>query len=322
MKAAIRRKYGPPEILELQEIPEPTPKKGEVLVAVEAVSLNASDWECLTGVPAYGRLWGPIRPIHRILGSDVAGRVVAVGEGVERFVPGDEVFGDLMGRFGGFAEYVCAPERMLLPKPRELTFAQAASLLQSGAIALQGLRYQRPTVAGDRVLINGAGGGAGVLTVQLAKLRGAQVTGVDRAEKLELIHSLGADQVIDFEQQDFTEMDSRYDLILDIAAHHSIFSLRRALRPKGRYAMAGGSMSCLFQALFLGLGISLTSSMKMGVLMLQPGHDDIAQLIELVGTGQVDVVIDRSYPLGRIQEALSYLGSGHARGKVVVVPTS
>ena len=229
MKAIVYTEYGPPDVLQLKEIEKPIPKDNEVLIKVHAVSVNASDWEFLTGTPAYVRMWGLFKPKYKVLGSDIAGRAEAVGNSVKKFRPGDEVFGDILGSFGGLAEYACAPEDSLMLKPASMTFEQASAMPQAGLVALQGLCDKGQIQSGQRVLVNGAGGGAGTFAVQLAKSLGAKVTGVDSARKLELMRSIGADYVIDYRQEDFTRNGQQYDLILDLVARRSVFDNKRAL---------------------------------------------------------------------------------------------
>jgi NADPH:quinone reductase-like Zn-dependent oxidoreductase len=241
MKAVVYTRYGPPDVLRLADVETPTPKDDEVLVKVSAVSLNASDWEVLRGKPLYSRLSGPFRPRKHVLGSDIAGRVEAVGSGVTLFEPGDRVFADILSRMGGFAEYVCASESALARIPDGMSDEVAACLPQAGAIALQGIREKGRVEPGLDVLINGAGGGSGMYAVQLAKLHGALVTAVDNGEKLEFMRSLGADHVIDYTREDFTRNGHRYDLILDVAAYRSAFAYQRSLKPGGRYLYVGGS---------------------------------------------------------------------------------
>lgn len=317
MRAIVYSEYGPPDVLSLREVEKPVPKADEVLIRVHAVSLNASDWEALTGKPLYARIYGLFKPKFSVLGSDIAGYVVAAGKDVTRFQIGDAVFGDVLGRFGGFAEYVCAPEDVLLPKPAGLTFEQAASLPQGAVIALQGLRDKGKVQPGQKVLINGAGGSAGSFALQLAGHFGAEVTGVDNAEKQESMRALGADHVIDYSRQDFTKNGQQYDLILDLAAYHSIFDCRQALAAGGTYLLVGGSMAQLLQVLFLGPLLSIGSGQKMGLLAIRPlkGLEDI---IALCDSGSLRPAIDRCYALHEVPEALRYFGDGHARGKVVV----
>jgi NADPH:quinone reductase-like Zn-dependent oxidoreductase len=257
MKAIVHTKYGPPEVLRLEEVAKPTPRDDEVLIKVRAASVNRSDWENLMGKPLYARVGGLRKPRRQILGSDIAGRVEAVGKNTRRFQPGDEVFGLLWGYKGGFAEYVCARESALAPKPASMTFEEAAAIPQAASpqaasIAVQGIRDKGRVQPGQKVLISGAGGGAGTFAVQLAKLYGAEVTGVDNTGKLDIMRSLGADHVVDYTREDFTKNGNQYDLILDVVAHRPVFAYKRALRPNGRYFVAGGSVATLLQALLLG----------------------------------------------------------------------
>jgi NADPH:quinone reductase-like Zn-dependent oxidoreductase len=318
MKAIVYTKYGPPEVLQLKEVAKPTPRDDEVLVKVQAVSVNRSDWEGLRGKPLYARIGGLLKPRHHILGSAIAGRVEMVGRNIRRFRPGDEVFGDILGRLGGFAEYVCAPENMLAPKPASMTFEEAAAIPQSAVIALQGIRDKGQIQPGQKVLINGAGGGAGAVAVQLAKLYGAEVTGVDNTGKLEFMRSLGADHVIDYTQEDFTKIGKQYDLILDIVAHRSVFAYKRALRSNGRYYLAGGSVATMLQILFLGPWISIIESKKIRILAVKPSLEDLVYVTELYEAGKVTPVIDKTYSLSDVPEAIGYVGDGHAQGKVVI----
>ncbi len=317
MKAIVCTKYGSPEVLQLKEVEKPAAKDNEVLIKVHAASLNAADFEYLRGV-FFVRLAAPIKPTFKIFGSDIAGRVEAVGRKVKQFQPGDEVFGDLsLCGFGAFAEYVCASENALALKSASMTFEEAAALPQAAVLALQGLRDKRPIQPGQKVLINGAGGGVGTFAVQIAKSFGAEVTGVDRAMKLDMLRSIGADQVIDYTQEDFTKNGQHYDRILDVAAHHPIFDCKRALSPKGIYLMVGGSTAAIFQGFLLAPLISMTGSKKMGILMHKP-NKDLAFIKELFEAGKVVPVIDRRYPLSEAAEAFQYLEEGHAKGKLVI----
>ena len=318
MKAIVYTEYGLPDVLQLKEVERPTPKDNEVLIKVHAVSVNASDWESLRGRPLYARLGGLRKPRKRILGSDIAGQVEAVGTNVKQFQLGDEVFGDILDYMGGFAEYVCAPENKLALKPASMTFEEAAAIPQAAVIALQGIRDKGQVQSGQRVLINGAGGGAGTFAVQLAKLYGAEVTGVDNTGKLDLMRSLGADHVIDYTQEDFTENGKQYDLILDVVAHRSVFAYKRALRPNGSYFFVGGSVATIFQVLLLGPWIRRTTGKKTRLLVVQSNLRDLVFMTELYEAGKVVPVIDRRYPLSEVPEALRYLGEGHAQGKVVI----
>jgi NADPH:quinone reductase-like Zn-dependent oxidoreductase len=318
MKAIVYTKYGPPDVLELKEVARPTPKDDEVLIKVRAVSVNRSDWEGLTGKPLYARIGGLLRPRQQRLGSDIAGRVEMAGRNIRRFQPGDEVFGDILPRMGGFAEYVCARESALALKPASMTFEEVAAIPQAAVIALQGIRDKGQVKPGQKVLINGAGGGAGTFAVQLAKLYGAEVTGVDNTGKLDFMHSLGADHVIDYTQEDFTKNGKQYDLILDIVAHRSVFAYKRALRSNGSYFLTGGSVATILQILLLGPWISIIESKKMRILAVRPNLKDMVYITELHEAGKVVPVIDRGYPLGEVPEALQYLGEGRVKGKVVI----
>lgn len=331
MKAIVCTKYGPPDVLQLKEVEKPTPKDNEALVKVHAASLNAADLETLRGVFVI-RIAAPLKPMYRILGSDIAGRVEAVGRNVKQFQPGDEIWGDLSAYgWGAFAEYVCVPENALRLKPASMTFEEAATYPQAAVLALQNLRCagsSSPSLIlsdegqiqpGQKVLINGAGGGVGTFAVQLAKYFGAEVTGVDSTRKLDMLHSIGADQVIDYTQEDFTKSGQRYDLILDVVVHRSIFDYKRALSPKGIFVFVGGSTAAIFQAFFLGPLISMRGSKKMGVVMWKPNKkEDLLFLKELFEAGKVVPVIDRRYSLSEVPEAFRYLGEGHAKGKVVI----
>ncbi len=318
MKAIVYTEYGPPDVLQLKEVERPTPKDNEVLIKVHVVSVNRSDWECLMGKPLYARLGGLRKPRKRILGSDIAGRVEAVGINVKQFRLGDEVFGDILDYMGGFAEYVCAPENKLALKPASMTFEEVAAIPQAAVIALQAIRDKGQVQPGQKVLINGAGGGAGTFAVQLAKLYGAEVTGVDNTGKLDFMRSLGADHVIDYTREDFTENGKLYDLILDVVAHRSVFAYKRALRPNGTYFFVGGSVATIFQILLLGPWIRRTAGKKIRLLVVQSNLNDLAFVTELCDAGKVVPVIDRRYPLSEVPEALRYLGEGHVRGKVVI----
>ena len=319
MKAVVYTRYGPPDVLRLTDVETPVPKDDEVLVKVHAVSLNASDWEVLRGKPLYSRIGGPFRPRHHILGSDIAGRVEAAGRQVTRFRPGQDVFADILSSMGGFAEYVCVPEAAVVPMPPGLTYEQAAALPQAGAIALQGIQDKGQVRPGHKVLINGAGGGSGMYAIQLAKLNGAEVTGVDNAEKLEFMRSLGADHVIDYTRDDFTRTGRTYDLIVDVAAHHPAFAYQRSLMRGGRYLYVGGSVPTLLQVLLIGPVIGRAEGKKIRLLAVRQGAQHLAPLVELCQAGKIAIVIDRRYRLHEVPEALRYLGEGHAKGKVVVI---
>jgi len=319
MKAVVYTRYGSPDVLRLTDVEMPTPKDDEVLVKVRAVSLNRSDWEVLRGKPLYSRIAGPFRPRHHILGSDIAGQVEAAGRNTTLFQPGDEVFADILDHMGGFAEHVCVPESALARIPDGMTYEEAAALPQAGAIALQGIRDKGHVQPGQKVLINGAGGGSGMYAVQLAKLHGAEVTGVDNAEKLEFMRSLGAEHVIDYTREDVTRNGRTYDLVLDLAAHRSAFAYKRALAPGGRYLYVGGSVATLLQVLLIGPLTGRATGKKIRLLAVRLGAQHLAPIVELYQAGRIAILIDRRYRLSEVPEALRYLGEGHAKGKVVVI---
>ena len=320
MKAIVYHTYGSPDVLKLQEVQKPVPQDDEVLVKVHAASVNAGDWHLLRGVPFLVRLVsGVLKPKNTILGADIAGRVEAVGRNVTQFQPDDEVFGDLSGcGFGGFAEYVCARENALALKPANLSFEEAAAVPSAGVTALQGLREKGQIQPGQKVLINGASGGVGTFAVQIAKSFGAEVTGVCSTRNVDMVRSIGADQVIDYTQEDFTKNEQRYDLIFAANGYHPISAYKRALSPKGMYVMTGGSGAQMFQAMLLGPWISMTGSKKMGNLLKKSNQKDLALIKELLEASKVVPVIDRRYPLREVAEALRYVEAGHAQGKVVI----
>jgi NADPH:quinone reductase-like Zn-dependent oxidoreductase len=318
MRAAVYDRYGPPEVLRVEDVPVPSPAPGQVLVRVAATSVNLSDWESLRGSPLYARLGGLRRPVCRTLGSDIAGWVEAVGAGVTRFRPGDHAYADNLTRKGGFAEYAVVGESALAHKPEALTFAEASTIPQAGAIALQGVDG---VVAGQRVLVNGAGGGSGSFAIQLAKRLGAHVTGVDNATKLAFMRSLGADEVIDYRSEDFTRGLPPFDLILDLVAHRSVFAYRRALAPGGRYRCVGGSARALLRVVTIGQVAGRATGRRMGVLAVREGPEHFEPLAELCVAGEVGIHIDRTFELDRVGEALGCVGAGRALGKVVVTPT-
>ncbi len=318
MKAIVYHRYGLPDVLKLEEVEKPTPRDDEVLVKVQAVSINGSDWEGLIGKPLYARIGGLFKPSGGILGSDIAGRVETVGKDVTQFQPGDEVFGETLSYRGGFAEYVCAPERGLAQKPAGLTFAEAAAFPQGAVIALQGIRNKGQIQPGQKVLINGAGGSAGTFAVQLAKMYGAEVTGVDNARKFDMLRSLGVDHLIDYTREDFTKNGRRYDFILDVAAYHSVFGYKRALNANGSCFMVGGSMATLLQVLLLGSRIGRAEGKYIGLLVVRPNTKDLLFMTGLYEARKIIPVIDRSFPLSEVPEAMRYLGEGHAKGKIII----
>ena len=318
MKAIVYHKYGSPDVLNLEEVQKPTPADNQLLIKVFAVSVNRSDWEGLTGKPLYARFGALIKPNNRILGSDIAGTVEAVGRDITIFKPGDEVFGLMLNYGDGFAEYACKTDKALVQKPASMTFEQAAAIPQAAFIALQGIHDKGKVQAGQKVLINGAGGGTGAFAIQLAKLAGAEVTAVDNTEKLDFMRSLGADHVIDYTKLDFTKNGQQYDLILDVIATRSIFAYQRALKPNGNYFMAGGSITTMFQSLLLGPLIRRFTGKNIKLLVVQTESKDLVYMTELIESGKVELVIDKRYKLSETAEALRYLGGGHAKGKVVI----
>jgi NADPH:quinone reductase-like Zn-dependent oxidoreductase len=320
MKAIVFTEYGSPGRLRVKEVPKPQPKDDEVLVRVHASSINSWDWEFQSGTTLVNRLlFGLFRPkpAKQILGADIAGTVEDVGKNATRFRPGDEVFGDLWDSWGGFAEYACARESSLEPKPANSTFEEAAAVPQAGVLALQGLRKTGQMQPGQKVLINGAGGGVGTFAVQLAKLNGTEVTGVDITHKLEVVRSVGADYVIDYTKEDFTRNGQRYDLILDCHGFRSMFDYKRALSPRGTYAMVGGSVPRLLQALLLGLWGSITGGQKF-CLVAEGPNKGLTDLKDLIEAGKVVPVIDKRYKLSAVPEALRYFTEGRHSGKIVV----
>ena len=318
MKAAVYDRYGSPDVLRIEDLPTPSPGAGQVLVRVAATSINLSDWECLRGSPLYARIGGLRAPARRTLGSDIAGWIEGVGEGVTRFRNGDAVYGDNLALKGGFAEFAVAPEAALAHKPPELTFEEASTIPQAAAIALQGTEG---AAAGLRVLVNGGGGGAGSFAIQLAKRHGAHVTGVDNAGKLDFMRSLGADETVDYRSEDFTRSGERYDLILDLVAYRSVFAYRRALAPGGRYRCVGGSVGALLRILTIGWIVGRLSRRRIGVLAVRSGPARFEPLADLCVAGDVGIRIDRTFGLDEVPAALAHVGEGHALGKVVVTPT-
>jgi NADPH:quinone reductase-like Zn-dependent oxidoreductase len=319
VKAVIQDRYGGPEVLRVEDVPVPTPAKGQVRLRIRATSVNLSDWEGLTGSPGYARIGGLRRPRRRTLGSDIAGVVDAVGAGVTRWREGDEVYGDNLALMGGFAEYAVAGESSLAAKPVELTFAQASTIPQAGAIALQGTAK---AAADRRVLVNGAGGGSGAFAIQLAKRLGAHVTGVDNAAKLDFMRSVGADEVVDYREDDFTRTSAPYDLILDLVAHRSVFAYRRALAPGGTYRCVGGTVRSLLRVLTAGWLAGRLTGRSIGLLVVKEGPSHFGPLAELCVSGEVRIHIDRTVPLEQTAAALAHVGEGRALGKVVVEPSS
>lgn len=315
MKAIVYTEYGSPDVLRFEDVEKPAPGDNEVLVRVHAASANPADWHLMRAEPFLARLAnGLLKPKNTRLGADVAGRVEAIGRNVMQFQVGDDVFGEMsLDKMGSFAEYVCAPEELLASKPTRMTFEQAAAVPLAAFTALQGLRDKGQIQPGQKVLINGASGGVGTFAVQIAKSFGTEVTGVCSTRNLDLVRSIGADHVIDYTQQDFTQTGQRYDLIFDAVGNRSVSDLKRALSPNGICSVAGfTSLSRLFQTMLLG-------GKRVGMMKTAKANkEDLVFIKELLEAGKVVPVIDRSYPLAETAEAIRYLERGHARGKVVV----
>lgn len=318
MKAIVYTKYGPPDVLQIEEVEKPTPVENQVLIKVHAASINAGDYRMRKADSFLVRLMGKglLRPKDPRLGWDVAGRVEALGENVRQFRPGDEVFG---AGNGTFAEYVCVRQGALALKPGNISFEQAAAVPVAALTALQGLRDAGGIRPGQKVLIQGASGGVGTFAVQLAKSFGAEVTAVCSTRNLDVARSIGADHVIDYTQEDFTRKQQRYDLILAVNGYHPLSAYRRVLGPRGVYVCAGGSMSQFFQAMLLGPLMSRKGGRKMGSMgIAKVTQEDLVYLGELLHAGKIAPVIDRSYPLSEIAEAFRYVEDKHAQGKVVI----
>lgn len=319
MKAIRNEKYGLPYVLQLKEVERPIPKNKEVLVKVHAASINSWDWDYLTGKPLiYRLLFGLAKPRHKILGADIAGQVITIGKGVTLCKPGDLVYGDLSAHnWGGFAEFVCADEKLLSSKPANLTYEEAAAVPQAGVLALQGLLFNEDIQEGQKVLINGAGGGVGTFALQLAKLWGAEVTAVDCHEKLETLRNLGADQVIDYQKEDFTKTGKKYDLVLDVIAQRSLSRYKNILKPNGAFVMVGGSIKLLLKLAITSV-FSKRSNKKMGILIHKPNREDLKVLQELLESGKLKPVVDQCFPLDKTRDAFTYFGKNLAKGKVVI----
>jgi NADPH:quinone reductase-like Zn-dependent oxidoreductase len=323
MKAIVYYKYGPPDVLQLEEIEKPVPNDNQVLVKVRAVSINPYDWHFMEGAPYIARLlaFGPLKPTSPRLGVDFAGTVEAVGKNVTQFKPGDEVFG---GKGGAFAEYVVIAEKFLVMKPANITFEQAGSVQIAGLTALQGLRDKGKIQTGQKVLINGASGGVGTFAVQIARSLGAQVTGVCSGRNMDMVRSIGADQVIDYTKEDFTKSGERYDVILDNVGNRSLSENRRVLNPDGKYVLIGGGgvndnrwtgpIGLVIKTILLKPFIS----QEMKMMLADVNKEDLTLLADLMQSGKVRPVIDKTYPLSEIREAIRYVETGHARGKVAV----
>jgi NADPH:quinone reductase-like Zn-dependent oxidoreductase len=318
VKAIVYTKYGPPEVLQLKDVEKPTPTEHQVLVKVQAASVNALDYRRFEKLSLLGRLVDKvvIKGINKILGTDVAGTVEAVGSGVTQFKPGDEVFGIAPG---SFAEYVCNGASKFALKPAHVSFEAAAAVPVAAFTALQGLRDKGRIQAGQKVLIDGASGGVGVFAVQIAKSYGAEVTAVCSTRNLEMARSMGADHVIDYTREDFTQNGQHYDLILAVNGHHPLLHYRRALRDGGICVVAGGSFSQVLQAMLLGPLVSRLGTKKIGFMgIATTPQKDLLVIKELLEAGKLVPVIDKCYPLRETVEAIRYLVEKHAQGKVVI----
>jgi NADPH:quinone reductase-like Zn-dependent oxidoreductase len=321
MKAIVQTEYGSPDVLSLQEVDKPLLTADSVLVKVRAASVNAGDWHLMRGDPFISRLMfgGILKPKFKTLGMDVAGRVEAVGEAVTQFQVGDEVFGDLSEcGFGTFAEYVSAVASALVLKPTNISFEQAATVPAAALTALQGLRDCGQIQSGQTVLINGASGGVGSFAVQIAKALGAEVTAVCSTNKIEMMRSIGADQIIDYTQADVTKNGQQYDLILDAAAYRSVFDYAPILKPNGSYVLVGGSISRLFQVLLFGSVISRMMRRKVKCLMVKPNRSDLVILKDLIEAGKIVPFIDRTYNLSEVPTAIRHIEQRQVRGKVAI----
>jgi NADPH:quinone reductase-like Zn-dependent oxidoreductase len=326
MKAVVFSAYGSPDLLSYQEVKTPTPKGNEVLIKIHASSVNSWDWDLMWGRPYVNRMmFGLSKPKKiNILGADIAGHIVALGKDVKEFNVGDEVFGDLTGgSWSTFAEFAVAKEEELALKPTSISFENAAAIPQAAVLALQSVQDKDKVDVGQKILINGAGGGVGTFAIQILKSWGAEITAVDSAKKLDMLQSIGANQVIDYKTEDFTKSGKQYDLIIDVVGNRSIFDYKKCLVKNGRYVMIGGSSSLIFQTFLLGPFISLFGSFpggsgkKMEVLMHEP-NKNLKQLLALIEEGTIQPIIAKKFPLSETADAIRFLGEGHAEGKVII----
>ena len=321
MKAIIYTQYGPPDVLQLMDVPKPEPKDNQVLIKVHAASINALDYRRFESISFIGRLMEErmLKSIGKVLGADIAGVVESVGGNVGQFQPGDEVFGAGAGSRGGFAEYAISDENNLVLKPAQLSFEAAAAVPVAAITALQGLRNRVHIQPGQKVLINGAGGGVGMFAVQIAKSFGAEVTAVCSARNLDIVRSIGADHAIDYTKEDFTQGDLRYDLIFAVNGFHPLSAYQRVLESQGTYICAGGTLPQIFQALLLGPILSSKNGKKMASMgIAQVNQKDLLYLQGLLESGKITPVVEKIYPLSEVPAAMRYLLAGHARGKIVI----
>ena len=317
MKAIVYKKYGPPEVLVLTDIKKPVPKPNEVLVKVHAASINSWDWDMVRGKPWIVRLWGLFSPRINVLGADIAGIVESVGDDVTKFKPGDEVFGDLAeSGWGGYAEYTCAHENGVVLKPRSMTFEEAAAIPQAGMLALQSIDKAQLKPM-QKVLLNGAGGGVGTIGLQLAKSMGAHVTVVDSEDKLQKLKVLGADNIIDYRKEDFTNNLEAYDLIVDVVASRPLSHYKRALKPGGMFIMIGGTMPAILKTMLAAKWISKNSNKKLTLLAYVP-NQGLEGMIKLFESGQLKPIIDKVFPLSKTAAAFQYFADGKFVGKVII----
>jgi NADPH:quinone reductase-like Zn-dependent oxidoreductase len=321
MKAIVYTKYGPPDVLHLEEVKKPAINEDQMLVKVHAASINTSDWHLMKADPFPMRLIGNgfFKPKNTILGVDVAGCVEAIGRNVTQFKPGDAVFGDIFGfGSGSFAEYVSVPESALAKKPSNISFEEAAAAPVAAVTALQGLRDQGHIQSGQKILINGASGGVGTFAVQIAKAYGAEVTAVCSTRNVKMVQSIGADHVFDYTIEDFPQNGQQYDLILAVNGYQPLSVYKRALTPQGIYVFVGGLPNQIFQSLFLGPLMSKSNGRKMTSVMKKANQKDLLFIRDLLESGKIKPIIDECYPLNKTAEAFRYFEKGHARGKVVI----
>lgn len=321
MKAIVYREYGSPDVLKQETVEKPSPKDNEVLIKVHAASINYADWVALTGKPFLGRLMigGIQKPKHTILGYDVAGKVEAVGKDVKQFQPGDDVFGDISAQGGGgLAEYVTAPAEMLVVKPANVPYEEAAAVPLAAVTALQGIRNYAQIKPGQKILIVGASGGVGAYAVQIAKALGAEVTAVCSTNKLDMVRSIGADHAVDYTKRSFVQSGQLYDMIIGANGNYSLSDYKRALTPDGVYVCTGGSLNQIFGAMLFGSLMTMGGKQKMVSHAAQPNKKDLEFVKELLEAGKVVPVIDKRYSLSESAEAYRYFGKGHTAGKVVI----
>jgi len=320
MKAIVNMVYGSPDVLEYVSVEKPAPTDDELLIKIHAAGVNAADWRLLRADPFLARIeMGLFKPKNKILGADVAGVVESVGKNVTKFKVGDTVFGDLSGyNWGSFAEYVCATENVIAHKPKNLSFEQAAAVPLAAITALQAIRDKGQVQANHKVLINGASGGVGTFMLQIAKAFGAEVTAVCSTEKVELVRSLGADHIIDYKEEDFSQNGKIYDLLVAVNGSRPIREYQRMLTPSGRYICVGGTLMQLFASIFLGPLLSIGSKQKLGNVLAKPNHTDLVYLKEMIEKGQLKPIMDRQFDLHDVPDAIRYIEKGHAKGKVVI----